>query len=71
MKRLVRVVKGDDVTPVCLHLNISNQNIVEYLNKECPSLFDQQTYTKVMQQMREAYSAKKEKKVEAEAEVAE
>lgn len=58
---------------MCLNLNISNYNIIEYLNKECPSLFEQEAYTKTMQQMREAHLARKEKKgeVEAEAEIVE
>lgn len=56
------------MTPVCLNLNTNNYNIIEYLNKECPSLFDQQALTKTLQQMREAHLARKEKKGEAEAE---
>lgn len=71
MKRLVRAVKGKDVTPVCIYINISNHNIIEYINKECPSLFEQEAYARVMQQMREAYQSKKEKKGEPEGEVVE
>lgn len=64
MKRLARAVKGKEVTPICINLNISNYSIIEYINKECPTLFDQEAYGRALQQKKEAYLTKKDKKGE-------